>query len=195
MGITSKNLKAIFFISSVLAAFSFELPSEWYKAGSNPGSYEMGIDKSAGYNGKNAATIKSVKVEIDGFGTLMQDFLAEKYKGKRIRMSGYMKSENVADWAGFWLRVDQENSNQPLSFDNMEGRAVKGTTDWKKYEIVLDVPHKASSIAFGALLSGAGQIWFDDLKFEVVDNSVLVTGKISTDAKEPLNLDFEKDKF
>ncbi len=193
MGIISKNLKAIFFISSVLATFSFELPSEWYKAGSNPGSYEMGIDKLAGYDGKNVATIKSVKEEIDGFGTLMQDFLAEKYKSKRIRMSGYIKSENVADWAGFWLRVDRKNSYQPLSFDNMENRAVKGTTDWKKYEIVLDVPRNASIIAFGALLSGTGQIWFDNLKFEVVDNSVPVTGKISISVKEPLNLNFEKD--
>ena len=86
-----------------------------------------------------------------------------------------MKSQGVADWAGFWLRVDQEGSEQSLSFDNMHDRPIKGTTDWKKYEIVLDVPNNASNIAFGALLAGTGQIWFANINFEIVDNSVPTT--------------------
>jgi hypothetical protein len=45
------------------------------------------------------------------------------------------------------------------------------------------------------LLVGTGQIWFDDIKFEVVDNSVPTTGKEKEGlmpSKEPVNLDFEK---
>jgi hypothetical protein len=120
-------------------------------------------------------TIKSIDQEIEGFGSLKQNSKPGKYIGKRIRMTGYMKSQGVADWAGFWLRVDQEGSEQSLSFDNMHDRPIKGTTDWKKYEIVLDVPNNASNIAFGALLAGTGQIWFDNLNFEIVDNSVPTT--------------------
>ena len=62
-------------------------------------------------------------------------------------------------------------------------------TDWKKYEIVLDVYAKATNIAYGALLSGTGQIWFANIKFEIVDNTVK-----TTDIKnnEPTNLNFEK---
>ena len=65
---------------------------------------------------------------------------------------------------------------QFLSFDNMSDRPIVGTTDWKKYDIVLDVPNNASNIAFGALLSGTGQIWFEKLTFEIVDTSVKTTG-------------------
>jgi len=108
-------------------------------------------------------------------------------------MSGFMKSIDVADWAGLWLRVDAADYKKALSFDNMkdgrEDRAVRGTTDWKKYDIVLDVPSDAASMSFGALLSGTGQIWFDNLNFEIVDNTVPTT---SEDDTVPTNLNFEK---
>ena len=165
-----------------------KLPTGWYRWGNQLTSYRMLIDSSAGQGGKNVLTIKSIEEKIDGFGTLMQDFLPNKYLGRRIRMTGYMKSKDVKGRAGFWLRVDQENSKKPLAFDNMNDRAIKGSTDWGKYEIVLDVPKNASNIAFGALLNGTGQIWFEKLNFEEVSKSVPVTGIKKT---EP-NLDFEK---
>ena len=37
-------------------------------------------------------------------------------------MSGYVKSENVKSWAGFWMRVDYYNA-RVLAFDNMEKEA------------------------------------------------------------------------
>lgn len=189
-------LKSILIIGTTLALLSFDKPSGWFNAGSKPQSYEMGIEKGSGQSGKNAATIKSKDLKIDGFGTLMQQCRPDKYLGKRVRMTGYVKSENVATWAGLWLRVDQSGSQQPLSFDNMENRSIKGTTDWKKYEIVLDVPDHASNLAFGALLAGTGQIWFDNITFEIVDNSVQTTDnknvKDSFTQSGPTNLDFEK---
>jgi hypothetical protein len=179
-----------------LAFLSFDLPKGWFAAGSKPDSYEMGVDKGSAADGSNAATIKSIEKKINGFGTLMQDAKPGNYLGKRIRLSGSMKCENVDGMAGLWLRVDQANSKTPLSFDNMADRKIKGTTPWTKYEIVLDVPYSASNLAYGALLSGTGQIWFDNLKFEIVDSTISVTGKNMTNSSpatsEPVNLDFEK---
>lgn len=182
------------------------LPEGWVKAGSAPESYDMGIDKGAGQNGKNAATIKSIDKKIKGFGTLMQKCLPDNYLGKRVRMTGYLKTKDVSDWTGFWFRIDdQKGSHESLGFDNMhdgkKDRSITGTTDWTKYEIVLDVPLCASSFAYGALLSGTGQIWFDNITFELVDNSVPTTGEEKESQirrtyplpiKEPVNLDFEK---
>lgn len=84
----------------------------------------------------------------------MQSNKPDKYLGKKIRMTGIMKSVDVETIAGFWLRVDHADSKTPLSFDNMSDRPIKGATEWTKYEIVLEVPDKASKIAFGALLCG-----------------------------------------
>jgi hypothetical protein len=172
------------------------LPKGWFKAGDSPTKYDMYLDKNTAQNGKSCATIKSTFDKIDGFGTLMQDCKPDNYLGKRVRMSGYIKSKDIDDWAGFWLRVDQKNSVEPLSFDNMESRAIKGTTDWKKYDIVLDVPSNASNIAFGALVAGTGQIWFDNLSFEVVSDTVKTTGGAVMDTRKindaPTNLNFEE---
>lgn len=191
-----KLLKASLLSAAIFSLLSFDLPEGWIKAGSKPKSYEMGIAIGKGQNGKNAATIKSIDKKIDGFGTLMQQCKPDKYLGKRVKMTAYVKSEKVDDWAGLWLRVDQSGSQQPLSFDNMQDRAIKGTSDWTKYEIVLDVPSNASMLAYGTLLSGEGQVWFDRLNFEIVDDSVKPTGSIndvrSHIQSQPTNLDFEK---
>ena len=187
-----KNRISSFFIMLGLCAslLSFDLPEGWFKSGSKPQHYEMGIDVGAGKDGKNAASIKSLKKHIDGFGTLMQNFKPDKYLGKKIKMTAWMKSNEVESWAGFWLRVDQAGASKSLSFDNMHDRPIKGTTDWKKCEIVLSVPSSATNIAFGALLDDTGQIWFDEINFEVVDNAVPSPGKSVND--EPVNLNFDK---
>lgn len=180
---------------SILFLYSFDVPKNWFAAGSAPKSYDMGIDEKAGQNGKNAATIQSKKDKIKGFGTLMQNCNPDNYLGKRVRLTGFIKSENVEGWAGLWFRVDQKDSDYAISFDNMKNRSVTGTTEWTKYEIVLDVPLNATNLAYGALLSGTGKIWFDDLSFEIVDNSVPTTGEDSQSLmplSEPANLSFEE---
>lgn len=193
---TTKILKITLLLAVAVALFSFELPKSWLIAGSKPKSYEMGLEQIDGRQGKNVATIKSLDKKIDGFGTLMQQSKPDKFLGKRIKMTGYLKAENLSDWSGLWLRVDQAGSQQSLSFDNMQDRAIKGSKDWTKYEIVLDVPTNASMLAFGALLNGSGQIWFDNITFEIVDSSVKPTGSINAGQSniqiEPSNLDFEK---
>ena len=41
------------------------------------------------------------------------------------------------------MRVDG-GDGQILSFDNMHSRPIKGTKDWKQYQITLDVPDGAA---------------------------------------------------
>ena len=176
--------------------FSFDVPNGWIKKGSHPDSYEMGIDKGTGQDGKNSATIKSKEDDIQGFGTLMQSSSPQKFLGKKIKMTGYLKTENVKGWTGLWLRVDEADSQQPLSFDNMYDRGITGTTGWTKYEIILDVPANAFNLAYGALLAGSGQIWFDNITFEEAGSSDIKGEVKNSDSNinniESVNLDFEK---
>ena len=153
---------------------------DWIKRGSDPDKYEMGIDSSIQHDNQRVRTIKAIDSKIQGYGVYRTNFKPSQYLGKRVRMTGYMKTKDVAEWAGFWCRVDpKDTSKQPLAFDNMEDRPVKGTTNWQKYALVLDVPGNASNIVFGALLGKTGQIWFSNPVFEVVDNSVSTTGLYS----------------
>jgi len=190
-----KLLIKLIFCFFILVSLSFDIPKGWFIAGATPSDYEMGIDPGSGQAGGNAATIKSKKDKAKSWATLMQDFNPGKYLAKKIKMTAYMKTKDVKTKAAFWLRVDQSGSRSALAFDNMMNRPIKGTTDWTKYEIVLAVPAKASNIAYGALLGGPGQIWFDNFSFEVVDD-VTPTTNLTKDRDsqqaEPFNVDFEK---
>lgn len=188
-------LRTALLIFGSVTLFSFTNAKDWFVAGSKPNDYKMEIEKGTGLNGGNCATIKSIEPKIKGFGTFMQQSKVNEYLGKRIKMTGYVKSTDVKKWAGLWLRIDGSTKNEVLSFDNMQKRAIKGTTDWTKYEIVLDVPSSATQMSFGALIEGTGQIWFDNLSFEIIDDSVKVTSYFNTKptqlTDQPSNLKFE----
>jgi hypothetical protein len=172
-----------------------EAPKGWLKGGSKPADYEMGVDARVKHQGKPCAHIKFIGTRAKGFGTLMQVFGADNHRGKRLRMSAWMKTEKAE--AALWMRVDGQN-NEILDFDNMENRPIKGTTDWKEYEIVLDVPKAARLICFGAILAAKGQVWMNGFRFETADKNVAVTSMFplnrsvekKTHPKKPVNLDF-----
>ncbi|MBC7382380.1 MAG: hypothetical protein H7296_05205 [Bacteroidia bacterium] len=190
----TKVAKTAVLLVVLVALYSFNVPKGWYKAGSAPEMYEIGIEKGAGIDGSNAATIRSEGLHVMGFGALVQNIKPGSYAGKRIRMCGYIKTEEVMGWGGFWMRIDGQKTCIPLAFDNMSNRKIKGSTNWVKCEIVVNVPKNATNIAYGALLSGGGQLWFDNLTFEIVDNLVATTipyPKEKDAQNEPTNLAFE----
>ena len=162
----------------------------WWHAGSNPTAFAVGVDRRITHGGWASARIQSLPAAT-GFGSLMQVASAERYRGKRIRFSAWVRAEAVARNAGLWLRVDGQDRDpkHSLAFDAMADRPIAGTRDWRRYEIVLDVPAQAASLAFGAHLSASGTIWVDDVKLEIVDASVPVT---DASASPPRNLDFEE---
>jgi len=167
----------------------------WFLAGSNPKCYIIGLDKSIYKTGESSAFLASKCDSINGFGTLMQTCSANEYLGKRVKMTGWIKSKDVVNWVGMWMRVDSKESNKVLSFDNMQDRPIKGTNDWTKCEIVLDVPDDSGSLNFGVLLDGTGKVWFDDITFEIVDKqTTMQTGQAGGNYinKKPTNLDFSK---
>jgi beta-lactamase regulating signal transducer with metallopeptidase domain len=140
----------------------------WFKAGSAPLDYGIGEDRSVYRSGGSSLSLSSIADKPAGFGTIMKYLEPGDFWGKRVRMSAFIKVENITDWAGMWMRVDGEGTNNVLSFDNMQSRPIKGTTDWQQYEIVLDVPEGAINIAFGVLMSGSGKVWLDEVKFDIV---------------------------
>src|ERR1051326_798703 len=183
----SKALLALVLLPAVAAA---EVPTGWFLAGSDPKAYVAERDVNTKRDGKVSARLASTGPS-KGFGTLMQSFDAGEYRGKRLKLSAWVKSKDVEDWAGMWMRVDLADKKQG-AFDNMQNRAIKGTKDWTRYDVVLDVASDATAIAFGILVSGEGSVWMNDLQFQVVDSSVPVTDmmKGSANLKKPTNLDF-----
>jgi len=180
----------VWIVSSLLSIAHAEAPEGWLLAGSAPNDYEVELVSEARSGAASAKYFSKGKAKEDGFGTLMQNMQAVDYEGHRVRMSAWVKAEEVSNWAGLWLRVDGGKARS-LSFDNMEDRPITGTQDWTKHEIVLDVPNGATNIAFGILVAGEGTVWLDDLSFEIVPETVEQTGVMAKVPYEVVNGSFE----
>lgn len=178
-----------------IAESADKLPNGWGKSGSDPANYEIFVDTNIRRSGKASASVKAKRTfEKKQFTTLAQSVRPDNFREKRVRLSAYIKSENVSEYALMWMRVDGTNL-RVLDFDNMEDRPIKGTTDWKRYEIVLDVPAETLEIAFGVILSESGQVWIDDVKFEIVgQDTAKTTLKISPEELEKKEKEWEEYK-
>lgn len=137
---------------------------------------------------QEGATSILIDASENGFKGLMYA-LPKNYAGKKITLSGYIKTENISDgFAGLWLRIDPE-----IGFDNMNKQGLKGTNEWKKYEITLEMsPQKTDKIVFGALLTGKGKMWVDNLKI-TVDGKDIENAKIFEQKINKVNSDKEFD--
>jgi hypothetical protein len=150
------------------------MPPGWFLAGLAPHHYEVTLDPKS-CDGARAAHMKNRVAQPAGYGTFMQGFRADDYRGKRVRYSAVVRTEGVEGWAGLFMRVDGRDVAHPLAFDNMQTRALVGSTPCQRHEVVLDVPREAKFVWLGLMLSGAGNAWIGGVRFDVVDQSVAST--------------------
>ena len=170
-------------------------PTGWSKNGAKPESYLVGVDTIQTWGGMPSAYVESLFPTVEGgFGGMMQTILAENFEGKRVRLSGWIKTEDANEGGGrLWLRIDGQDRGKVLGFDNMDNRPVKGTADWQEASLVLDVPKGASALAYGFFVQGGGKMWVNGQKIEAVGTEVPSTNLVSTPAlpKTPTNLGFD----
>ncbi|MFJ7293591.1 hypothetical protein [Streptomyces collinus] len=171
------------------AAGSDTLPTGWFVTGTRPEDYEFGVDTQVFHSGRASAFIQSRPAARE-FASLAQQFKAVSYRGKRMRLSAMLKTSNVANWAGLWLRVDDALHNV-LQFDNtMDSRSISGTQSWSRRDVVLDVPSEGATIYLGFILAGEGHVWCDGMVFEEVGLDTPVTRSVVDLRDHPENLDF-----
>tara|TARA_R110002073_G_C9441547_1_gene577404 strand:+ start:51 stop:1775 length:1725 start_codon:yes stop_codon:yes gene_type:complete len=150
-----------------------EEPEIWYTG--NP-PYEVSVDTI-----QNNQSAQSLKIECEtykenAFG-FISNVLPFKYaKGKSIELKGKVKTEKVKNgYAGLWLNAQNDDGSN--TFDNMNERGLTSSTEWTEVSIKLDIKHSVNNITFGALLTGQGKAWFDNLE-------IYIDGQLFNDAKQ-----------
>ncbi len=144
-------------------SFDFH-PLNWYAGGSQSiGNYSGIADGKVVHSGKYSLQLQYIGGP--GFGVATNQLRVNDYRGKTITYSGWIKTRGVTDFAGLWMRVDGPDSSA-LEFNNMYDSAFAGTQDWKQFSYQLPVADSAIAVYFGALLSGPGEAWFDDLSIK-----------------------------
>jgi hypothetical protein len=155
-----------------------QVPSGWQAITDGSGDYTVRSDGSRrdGGQGFAGATIKANVESPRGSAMLAQSIRADAFRGKRVRLTGYLKTIGVNEGtAVLFMRVDGEGVVQTSDF--MQNRPLMLTTDWARQEIVLEVPRTAIGVTYGFLLGGSGQAWLDDVAIDVVGDNVPVTGQ------------------
>lgn len=157
------------------------LPADWFGFKQKDG-YEANLDSTVVHSGKYSARISCTQ-NCNDFKALGLN-LPSNYPGRKITLTGWIRTENVTGgYAGLWMRIDPR-----IGFDNMQDRGIKGTNDWKKYSITLELePQLTKNIVVGALLVGGGKMWVDDME-------IRIDGKMLKDVKPILTKSFPADK-
>jgi hypothetical protein len=93
----------------------------------------------------------------------------DKYKGHSMRMSGWVKTENVSGRLQPCVRPWDKNGK--WGKDSMTGDfSLKGTLDWTHFSVTGVIPKDTRHIDTPFIFWGSGKVWIDmdSLKFEVI---------------------------
>jgi hypothetical protein len=149
------------------------LPAPWIMAGKSPSRYEAGKDSDGSQTGSNGAIyLRHANGDTGSWATVMQQFNAEHYRGKRIRFQAEVMTLKVTGWAGLWMRVDSHG--QPSAFYNSQDKPITGSTQWATRSVVLDVDNDADTISLGLIGGGSGTSEMRNLRVDVVGKDVPV---------------------
>jgi hypothetical protein len=159
----------------------------WFLSGPRMQAFRIGVDREVHFGGGASGRLASTE-KGSGAGTIMQSVSADAYRGKRMRFSAVVRTRDLDGWTGLWMRIDRPDRRP--AFDNMQQRPLRGTTEWTRVEVVLDVALDATAIQLGLLQDGNGTSWIDEASLEPVGKEVAVTA-IDPYSRAFANIDFE----
>ncbi|RYD72812.1 MAG: hypothetical protein EOP53_21265 [Sphingobacteriales bacterium] len=164
-----------------------ELPEDWHIGEEKQYFRAVADDKNA-HGGKYAAMLQSTGYVAKDWNTLMQYCKAGNYLNKRLKLTAWVRTEDLKEYASFVFRVDgfivspQQEKIKEITFT--------GNNNWRKVELVLNIPDGATHFSYGLLLQGKGKVWMDDISIDEVASDEKITNISSF--KPPVNLDFEE---
>jgi hypothetical protein len=155
-----------------------------------PKAFKSGV-VTADRSGRSSAFLRVYEVSSAGMMTLRQTIKADDYRGKQLRFSGEVKTEQVEQQAGlyvrtnaiYWKRTQEGIGVELLDDSSVQGNRadekvrpqhlVQGTQDWMRCEATVPVAKDALFIRFGLILYGKGQIWLRDARLEVIEQDAI----------------------
>jgi hypothetical protein len=92
-----------------------------------------------------------------------------KYLGHTVRMSVWAKSEDVVPRAGLDFQPKDLKGKRLVKTRSSE--RILGTTDWREYSVVCDIPQETRDFQTAVFMYGDGKLWVDtnSFKWEIVE--------------------------
>jgi pimeloyl-ACP methyl ester carboxylesterase len=153
------------------------LPDLWARFNIAKG-YKCEATTAVRHGGNQSLLVERVdSTGADGFASVVNAIPA-KYLGKEIEFKAWLKFQDVKDFVGIMIRIDDANG-QTIEFKSLQSQHINGTKDWTLYTIKAPIPDGAQTIYVANILGGPGKLWTDDAQ-------VLIGGKDISQA--PVNI-------
>lgn len=155
-----------------------------------------GVDFELEASGVSNLAIDCAPAE-GGAVVINQMFPADEFRGKRVRWSAMIKTEDLIPYespgqflpgSNLSMRIDKGltlSSASVLVAGFSRDPGFAGDTNWTLVEIVADVPLEADIIMTGFNMAGSGKAWIREPRFEVVGLAVPVTVLPRSATREP----------
>ena len=141
-------------------------PEGWYSyQHAGPLSYRYTSDPTQRKNGERSLHIENIGPEI--YGAVAQVVDVRAWNGKVVRLSAWVKTRDANDnGAVLTLLAMQRGATMAQNF--MPDAPIKGSNDWKRYVITMELPMGTDRLEVGMMLRGKGSAWLDDVELDIV---------------------------
>lgn len=140
--------------------------------------YKYFLDSTVFLTGNKSLCVEYTTGSSEKHANFFSLLSGSLFLNKKCRLSGFIKTENVTDFAGFFITILGKDT--VVMHATMEKTGPKGTTGWKQYSIEYDIKNDCRQLWFGVEMGEKGKAWFDNLKFEI--GGVEVTQPVLSDA-------------
>jgi carboxyl-terminal processing protease len=161
----------------------------WQYGGRDISAYIIEADAQTMSEGAQSLTIHSASAAPEAWAGAWQRVAVGIYEGQQIRLTAQVKTDSVSGEASAGLEYNGRHFYKSPR-DLATSPVFTGTNDWTTVELFLDLAEGTETIHFFFALTGAGQIWVDDVRLEAVGPSAwtLEQEKIKNYLNEVLDL-------
>ena len=156
---------------NLLANPSFEEPiNDWeFSMPPTPGA-RIEADSTTAHSGHYSVLLTMTeKPVVQGFVNACQVFNTRALSGKRVRLSGWVKLEDLSHSSAY---LSVFSTGLYGSQGHPVPDAVSGTCDWTVQSMDFDVPKNSYTVwARVGYTADVGKVWWDDVKFEVLGDT------------------------
>lgn len=141
-------------------------PAYWYRAMIPADNLTMSWDNEVAYNGSRSVSINNTHIYDEVVCNNWAQTIDIVPLDKIIELSGWVKTID-AESVVMVIQCWDENYNL-VGFGSTQSETnITGTNDWAQYTASVKVPTETVFIIVRLVLTGTGQVWFDDVTLVV----------------------------
>jgi RNA polymerase sigma factor (sigma-70 family) len=149
----------------------------WHQSFTSAGDYPMTTDVANPHNGSPSLCFaytgpaKAAGKSFAWYGHDIRYPESERYAGHTVRLSGWIKTENVSNHVQPQIRPLSglmQKDSKLLATDSMaRDNSIRGTLNWTPFSVTCDIPKNTGHIATSFIFWGSGKVWIDTNSLEL----------------------------